>query len=176
MLLNGSCFLGPSRVSSGTFTGQFIRRLRSILKGVPCFGLVFTLIHPHLLGRFVSNHNFSLRNLISHEEVFVFNVLGSFATGAPSIYFQEDAALVVLIDESMGHIVTLFLNKVEAPENLLHGVVYTHQLGLSGALSIKLLFPGAANDGPLPEGHACPSLSFAVPVYSMGRIDEPDYE
>ena len=133
-------------------------------------------IDPHLLGRFVSNHNFSLRNLISYEEVLVFNVLGSFATGAPSIYFQEDAALVVLVDESMGHIVTLLLNKVEAPENLLHGVVYTHQLGLGGALSIKLLFPGAANDGPLPEGHACPSLSFAVPVYSMGRIDEPDCE
>ena len=48
---NGSWLLGShSRVSSGMLTGQFMRRLRSILNGVPCLGFVFTSIHISFVG------------------------------------------------------------------------------------------------------------------------------
>ena len=44
-------------------------------------------INPHFFGRFVRNHNFSFRHLVSHEEVFVLDVLGSLTTGASPVYF-----------------------------------------------------------------------------------------
>ena len=130
-------------------------------------------VDPHFIGGLVFYGNVALCDSVSDEEVFDANVFCALGAGHFAIYFKEDGTLVVLLNQGVGHVITLGLDEIKAPQYGRHCVIDADNLRFSGASGVNLLFLREASDRSSTESHAGTCLTFAVPMHGMGGIDVP---
>jgi hypothetical protein len=63
-------------------------------------------------------------------------VSGPLTTGASSVGFEEDRALVILVEDIVFDFISLGFKEIQGPEHLWHKVVCAHDFGFGGAVGI----------------------------------------
>ena len=101
------------------------------------------------LGQKITNHvppeipfdqHVSFLDTVSHEKIPHINMLGTFPTGCLAIILKKNSALVVLVNDFVGHIIALGLKEQPCPQNGRHTVAHTYHLRFGGATGIQVLF------------------------------------
>ena len=72
-------------------------------------------------------------------------MIGPFLTGCLSILLKKNSALVVLVNDVVGHIISIGLQEQPCLQNGRHKVVHTYHLRFGGATGIQLLFSQIQN-------------------------------
>ena len=90
-------------------------------------------IYPHIFRAQMLNLDVALLNLIFNEEKLHFNVFCLLAARQLSINLQQDSTLVILVQHSVGDVITLGPDHLQGPENLGHGVINAYNFRLRGA-------------------------------------------
>ena len=81
-----------------------------------------------------------IRDPISYEIIFDVGMVILIPSWLSSILLELDGALIILIDNIIMDILSLFFQKVVGPDHLCQYIVHSDKLGLSWTLSVKFLF------------------------------------
>ena len=80
-------------------------------------------IRPHVFGGTILKVEFSCVVKMTNEEVFCFDVLGSFRTGDISVFGQGKSTHIVLIDDVGFDFVALGFKELTCPEDIANFVI-----------------------------------------------------
>ena len=94
-------------------------------------------------------------------------MLGHFPTGCLAILFKKNRPLVVLANDSFGHIIALSLQEQPCPQN------GRHTVGFSGATGIQLLFCQSRNRITSVHIESATCVASHVGVQNVRPINHP---
>jgi hypothetical protein len=130
-------------ILSNWFHGNNSHNLVSeLLEQTTLQGLGREVCH-HLPSRAPFHGHFTLIHSISDKEIANIDVLRSLPTGQFAIRFQQDGALVVLMQHVVIHCITLGLEEVSGPTYGWHEIINSNDFYLCRTATIKLLLGGA---------------------------------
>ena len=97
-------------------------------------------IGNHLLSWAVFHDEITMGDVVGDEEVAHVKMSCVLGTQQSAVLFEEDGAMVVLMEGGFFEIKTLSMEKTVGPKQNGHGVVSHNKLSLGGALGVELLF------------------------------------
>ena len=119
------------------------------------------------------DRQFAVSNAIGDKVKTHVDMLGALAAGLPTVVFEEDGALVVLIQDGITGGKSLMLQEVIGPKKGGHEVVDGDNLGLGRTARIHFLFCGNTVDCSLSEGETATGVTSHCRVYAMRTVDPP---
>lgn len=136
----------------------------NLSKHFPCSGL---LVQSLISGGAELNGDIPLLNLICQGKTPGADGSGPLARAALSTLFKKNGRLVVLVQDVLFDIVPLRFHEKLGPQDHLHHVIGTHQLSISAAPGIQLLFPLSVDQRAHTHRH--PTTSGALEIWINGE-------